>query len=113
MSEIWFRAGEATVLAAEGQYRCDAGGAHRLGPWPGGAGLRVDDGSAQAIPQCTWCATSTSSSARVTMMTSKVTIQSADYVELLGGVVQAATGDAIVDCIIEGILPRRASKTCA
>jgi formaldehyde-activating enzyme len=41
-----------------------------------------------------------------TMMTTKTTIRSAQYVELLGGVVQGAIGDAIVDCVIEGILPR-------
>ena len=41
-----------------------------------------------------------------TIMTTKVTIHTAEYAELLGGVVQAATGDAIVDCVIEGILPK-------
>ena len=41
-----------------------------------------------------------------TMMTTKATIHTVEYVNLLGGVVQAATGDAIVDCVIEGILPK-------
>jgi formaldehyde-activating enzyme len=41
-----------------------------------------------------------------TMMTTKMTVKSEDYVELLGGIVQAATGDAIVDCVAEGIIPK-------
>ena len=41
-----------------------------------------------------------------TMMTTKMTVRSNDYVELLGGVVQAATGDAIVDAVAEGIIPK-------
>ena len=35
----------------------------------------------------------------------KATIRSGAYVELLGGVVQAALGDAIVDCLAEGVFP--------
>ncbi|TPQ51163.1 aldehyde-activating protein, partial [Prosthecomicrobium hirschii] len=41
-----------------------------------------------------------------TMMTTKATIHTAEYVELLGGVVQGAIGDAILDCVIEGVLPK-------
>jgi 5,6,7,8-tetrahydromethanopterin hydro-lyase len=40
------------------------------------------------------------------MMTTKMTVRSETYVELLGGIVQAATGDAIVDCLSDGILPK-------
>ena len=40
-----------------------------------------------------------------TMMTNKATIKSSAYVELLGGVVQAALGDAIVDCLAEDVFP--------
>ncbi|MGE0195513.1 MAG: formaldehyde-activating enzyme, partial [Methylocystis sp.] len=40
------------------------------------------------------------------MLPTQMTVKSEDYVELLGGVVQAATGDAIVDCVAEGILPK-------
>ncbi|ALG68548.1 formaldehyde-activating enzyme [Beggiatoa leptomitoformis] len=36
----------------------------------------------------------------------KVTMKSMDYVNLYGGVVQAATADAILDCVIEGVIPR-------
>jgi 5,6,7,8-tetrahydromethanopterin hydro-lyase len=40
------------------------------------------------------------------IMTTKVTIANAGYVDLLGGVVQAGLADAIVDCIANGTLPR-------
>ena len=35
-----------------------------------------------------------------------MTVHSEADVELLGGIVPAATGDAIVDCVAEGVLPR-------
>ena len=46
------------------------------------------------------------------MMTTKATIHTAAYVELLGGVVQAATGDAIVD-VIEACCRGTGSTSCA
>jgi formaldehyde-activating enzyme len=45
------------------------------------------------------------------MMTTKMTVMSEAYVDLLGGIVQAATGDAIVDCLAEGILPQDQADT--
>jgi 5,6,7,8-tetrahydromethanopterin hydro-lyase len=48
-----------------------------------------------------------------TMMTTKMTVRSEAYIELLGGIVQAATGDAIVDCLAEEILPKEeADELC-
>jgi len=41
-----------------------------------------------------------------TMMTTKMTVKSEAYVELLGGIVQAATGDAIIDCVADGVIPK-------
>ena len=41
-----------------------------------------------------------------TMMVPKVTIKNSRTVELLGGVVQSATADAVVDCVSEGIIPK-------
>ena len=107
MSEIWFRAGEATVLAAEGQYT-DAMPEVLIGSvrGPVGQAFAAMMGQAQGHTRMYVVRDLNQLVRPVTMMTSKVTIQSADYVELLGGVVQAATGDAIVDCIIEGILPK-------
>ena len=47
------------------------------------------------------------------MMTTKMTVKSEAYVELLGGIVQAATGDAIVDCLAEGVIPKtQANDLC-
>jgi formaldehyde-activating enzyme len=40
------------------------------------------------------------------MIVPKVTMKSGDYVNLFGGVVQSATADAVLDCVIENILPR-------
>ncbi|SNB79240.1 formaldehyde-activating enzyme [Arboricoccus pini] len=45
------------------------------------------------------------------MMTTKATIRSARYVEFLGGVVQAAIGDAILDSVIEGVIPKDETET--
>lgn len=45
-----------------------------------------------------------------TMMTTKATIKSTAYVELLGGVVQAALGDALVDCLAENVFPPEAEN---
>lgn len=48
-----------------------------------------------------------------TMMATKVTIKNSAYVNLFGGVVQAATADAVVDCVAEGILPKdQANNLC-
>jgi formaldehyde-activating enzyme len=41
-----------------------------------------------------------------TMMTTQMTVKSEADVELLGGIVQAATGDAIVDCLADGVIPK-------
>jgi 5,6,7,8-tetrahydromethanopterin hydro-lyase len=41
-----------------------------------------------------------------TMMVPKVTLKDSFTIELFGGVVQAATADAVLDCVIEGIIPR-------
>ena len=41
-----------------------------------------------------------------TMMVPKVTLKDSINIELFGGLVQAATADAILDCVIEGIIPK-------
>jgi formaldehyde-activating enzyme len=40
------------------------------------------------------------------MMAPKVTLKDSANIELFGGLVQAATADAILDCVIEGIIPK-------
>ncbi|MEH3146111.1 MAG: formaldehyde-activating enzyme [Methylobacterium frigidaeris] len=107
MSEIFFRTGEATVLAAEGQYT-DAMPEVLIGSVRGPAGTAFASmmGQVQGHTRMFVVRDLNQLVRPATMMTTKATIHDAAYVELLGGVVQAATGDAIVDCVIEGILPR-------
>jgi len=48
-----------------------------------------------------------------TMIVPKVTMKDMETVNLFGGVVQSATTDAVVDCLIEGILPKdQANDLC-
>jgi len=49
----------------------------------------------------------------VTMTVPKVTLKGSTDINLFGGVVQAATADAVLDCVIEGIIPReQANDLC-
>ncbi len=107
MSEIWFRTGEATVFAGEGQYT-DAMPEVLIGSVKGPAGQAFASmmGQVQGHTRMFVVRDCNQMVRPATMMTTKVTIQSAEYVDLLGGVVQASIGDAIVDCLAEGILPR-------
>ena len=107
MSEIWFRTGEATVLAAEGQ-ATDAMPEVLIGSVRGPAGHAFASMMGQVVGHTRmFVVRDLNQMVRpATMMTTKATIHTAEYVELLGGVVQGAIGDAIVDCIIEGVLPR-------
>lgn len=48
-----------------------------------------------------------------TMMVPKVTLKDSANINLFGGVVQAATADAVLDCVIEHIIPRdQANDLC-
>ena len=107
MSDIWFRTGEATVLAAEGQFT-DAMPEVLIGSVRGPAGHAFASmmGQVQGHTRMFVVRDLNQMVRPTTMMTTKVTIETAAYVELLGGVVQAALGDAIVDALIEGILPQ-------
>ncbi|MDR6953185.1 formaldehyde-activating enzyme [Ancylobacter sp. 3268] len=114
MTDIWFRTGEATVLAAEGQFT-DAMPEILIGSVRGPAGHAFASMMGQAAGHTRmFVIRDLNQMVRpATMMTSKVTIPSAAYVELLGGVVQAAIGDAIVDTLAEGILPKdQADELC-
>lgn len=114
MTDIWFRTGEATVLAAEGQFT-DAMPEVLIGSVRGPVGAAFASMMGQAVGHTRmFVVRDLNQLVRPsTMMTTKVTIDSAAYVELLGGVVQGATGDAIVDCLIEGILPKEeADELC-
>ena len=107
MTSIWFRAGEATVLAAEGQ-ATDAMPEVLIGSVRGPVGQAFAGmmGQVEGHTRMFVVRDLNQMVRPVTMMTTKATIRSAAYVELLGGVVQAALGDAILDCVIEGVLPK-------
>lgn len=108
MSErIILRAGEATVFAKPGQFT-DAMPEIVIGCVDGPVGTAFANLMGQtaghtrmfAIRDCNQMVRP------ATMMVPKVTIKDSATVNLLGGVVQSATADAILDCVIEGILPR-------
>jgi 5,6,7,8-tetrahydromethanopterin hydro-lyase len=104
---IHFRAGEATVFASEGQFT-DAMPEVLIGTVDGPVGQAFANMMGQtaghtrmfAIRACNQLVRP------VTMMVPKVTIKSSAYVNLFGGVVQSATADAVLDCVIEGVLPK-------
>jgi len=114
MTDIWFRTGEATVLAVEGQ-ATDAMPEVVIGSVKGPVGQAFASmmGQVKGHTRMFVVRDLNQSVKPATMMTSKVTIKSMAYAELLGGVVQAALGDAIVDCLSEGILPKdQADELC-
>jgi 5,6,7,8-tetrahydromethanopterin hydro-lyase len=114
MSEIWLRTGEATVLASEGQFT-DAMPEVMIGHvnGPVGHAFAAMAGQVAGHPRMFVIRDLNQMVRPATMMTTKMTVRSEDYVELLGGIVQAATGDAIVDCLSEGVLPKdRADELC-
>ena len=114
MSEIWLRTGEATILASEGQFT-DAMPEVIIGDVRGPVGHAFASMAGQAAghPRMFVIRDLNQMVRPATMMTTKMTVRSEAYVELLGGIVQAATGDAIVDCLAEGILPKeQADELC-
>lgn len=107
VSEFILRTGEATVLAAEGQFT-DAMPEVMIGHVNGPVGHAFAGMAGQVAghPRMFVIRDLNQMVRPATMMTTKMTVRSEDYVELLGGVVQAAIGDAIVDCLAEDILPK-------
>ena len=105
-----FRTGEATVFAKDGQFT-DAMPEIVIGSVAGPAGIAFATMLGQtaghtrmfAVRDCNQMVRP------ATMMTSKVTIRNSAYIELFGGIVQAATADAVLDCVIEGIIPKTAA----
>jgi 5,6,7,8-tetrahydromethanopterin hydro-lyase len=104
---IWLATGEATVLAADGQYT-DAMPEVLIGSVKGpvGQAFAAMTGQVAGHPRMFVIRDLNQQVRPATMMTTKMTVKSEDYVELLGGVVQAATADAIVDCVAEGVIPK-------
>jgi len=106
-NKIVFKAGEATVLAAEGQ-ATDAMPEILIGAVDGPVGAAFANLMAQsrghtamfAIRACNQMVRP------ATMIVPKVTLKDFGNIDLFGGVLQAATADAVLDCVIEGIIPR-------
>lgn len=114
MSEISFKTGEATVFAAEGQYT-DAMPEILIGTVDGPVGQAFANMMGQTAGHTRMFAIRACNQQvrPATMMVPKVTIKTSAYVNLFGGVVQSATADAVLDCVIEGIIPRdQANKLC-
>jgi len=103
-----FCAGEATVLAKEGQ-ATDAMPEVVIGSVKGPVGTAFASMMGQSVGHTRFFVIRDLNQMvrPPTMMTSKVTIPNAAYIELFGGVVQAALGDAIVDCLKEKIIPKK------
>ena len=111
---IVFKTGEATVLAAEGQFT-DAMPEILIGDLHGPVGMAFANMMGQsaghtrmfAIRACNQMVRPS------TLMVPKVTMKSAAYVNLFGGVVQSATADAVLDSVIDCVIPRdQANNLC-
>jgi formaldehyde-activating enzyme len=106
-NNIVFKTGEATVLAAVGQYT-DAMPEILIGNIAGPVGHAFANMMGQSAGHTRMFAIRACNQQvrPATMIVPKVTMKSGDYVNLFGGVVQSATADAVLDCVIENILPR-------
>lgn len=109
-----FHAGEATVLAKEGQFT-DAMPEILIGRTDGPVGQAFANMMAQtkghtamfAIRACNQLVRP------ATIIVPKVTLRDTANIDLFGGVVQSATADGVLDCVIEGVIPRdRANDLC-
>ena len=102
-----FHAGEATVFAREGQFT-DAMPEILIGRTDGPVGQAFANMMAQskghtamfAIRACNQLVRP------ATTVVPKVTLKDSANIELFGGVVQSATADAVVDSLIDGIIPQ-------
>ena len=109
-----FHAGEATVFAREGQFT-DAMPEVLIGTTAGPVGQAFANLMAQHKGHTTMFAIRACNQLvrPATMMVPKVTLKDMANIELFGGVVQGATADAVVDCLIDGVIPKqRANELC-
>jgi 5,6,7,8-tetrahydromethanopterin hydro-lyase len=107
MSNYTFHAGEATVLAADGQFT-DAMPEILIGRTDGPVGQAFANMMAQskghtamfAIRACNQLVKP------ATITVPKVTLKDYANIDLFGGVVQSATADAVLDSVIDGVIPK-------
>ena len=113
-TDFLFHAGEATVLAKDGQFT-DAMPEILIGRTNGPVGQAFANMMAQskghtamfAIRACNQMVRP------ATITVPKVTLRDMANIDLFGGVVQSATADAVLDCVIEGLIPKaRANDLC-
>ena len=113
-TDYLFHAGEATVLARDGQFT-DAMPEILIGRSNGPVGQAFANMMAQskghtamfAIRACNQLVRP------ATIMVPKVTLKDAANIDLFGGVVQSAVADAVVDCLIDGTIPKAlANELC-
>ncbi len=105
--DFTFHAGEATVLAKDGQFT-DAMPEILIGRVDGPVGQAFANMMAQskghtamfAIRACNQLVRP------ATITVPKVTLRDMPNIDLFGGVVQSATADAVLDCVIEGLIPK-------
>ncbi len=112
--EIWFRTGEATVFASAGQ-GTDAMPEILIGSVRGPAGQAFANLMGQTAGHTRMFAIRACNQQvrPATLMVPKVTIKSSAYVELLGGPVQSAIADAVLDSVIAGVIPaEQANDLC-
>ncbi|MEX2516173.1 MAG: formaldehyde-activating enzyme [Gammaproteobacteria bacterium] len=112
--KIVFRTGEATVFAADGQ-ATDAMPEIVIGHVDGPVGNAFANlmGQTEGHTRMFAIRATNQMVKPVTLMVPKVTIKSTDYVNLLGGPVQSAVADAVLDCVIDGVIPKdQANDLC-
>mgnify|MGYP003668051424 CR=1 FL=1 len=104
--EIWFRTGEATVFASDDQ-GTDAMPEILIGSVRGPAGHAFANlmGQTEGHTRMFAIRATNQQVKPATIMVPKVTIKSSAYVELFGGPVQSAIADAVLDSVIEGVIP--------
>ncbi len=104
--EIWFRTGEATVFASDDQ-GTDAMPEILIGSVKGPAGHAFANlmGQTEGHTRMFAIRGTNQQVKPATIMVPKVTIKSSAYVNLFGGPVQSAIADAVLDSVIEGVIP--------
>lgn len=112
--KIWFKTGEATVFSSEGQ-GTDAMPEIVIGDVTGPVGHAFANlmGQTEGHTRMFAIRACNQQVRPATLMVPKVTIKSTAYVNLLGGPVQSGVADAVIDSVIEGVIPRdQANHIC-
>ncbi|MCX7088989.1 MAG: formaldehyde-activating enzyme [Methylococcales bacterium] len=103
---IWFRTGEATVFASDGQ-GTDAMPEILIGDVKGPVGHAFANlmGQTEGHTRMFAIRACNQQVKPATIIVPKVTMKSSAYINLFGGPVQSAVADAVLDSVIEGVIP--------